>query len=162
MMLHDFAPIFFEGKLLLAAFSLLAWVKDRGTLVLCSEPNNTIELPAAKLCLIRNNYLARSSDVWSCQIPKEAFRRFPGFQKNNPATTVKQLMDQGLIALALGHSTIEHRCRTYHVFFTFDTESQEVVSLDEALSLLDDIQGPASNIENHSIPIILDEGKANP
>ncbi len=127
----------FDSKLLRAAFSLLEWVKNRGTLVLSIDRDDSEDSTGyVRDCLIRNNYLAQLSQVWLCQIPKGAMRQFSGFKKSNPAETLKRLIDRGLIELEREYNHAQHRCRTYLVFFTFVQESQEVVSLDEALELL--------------------------
>lgn len=119
-----------------AAFSMLHWVLNRKLPVSCQDTAGTTARPYITNDIIRNNYLAQTADIWSCQIPKKSLRRFSGFQKNNPAKTVEQLTAIGLISLARGHSVAEHRCRTYYVSFTFDSQSQEVVSLDDAMDLL--------------------------
>jgi len=122
-------------KPLLASFSLLHWVKNKGVLVHeVKSPNQEVAPPSGTP--ISNLYVSGNLQIWKCEIPFKTFQRLLGFNSAKPSDMKETLTHLGLIAEADGYNRSKHKCNSYFVYFKFDEDSKEVVSLEHALQEL--------------------------
>jgi len=124
----------------LAVFSLLEYVKNWGKLSSEeAEPSKGSAQASPSVTQdssISNLYVVSFLQEWVCEIPYKTFQRLPGFNRRYPKKTVDLLTGADVIKLWKKEDRKANKCRTYKVFFNFDGDSQEVVSLDQALQIL--------------------------
>lgn len=126
--------LFPDYRTQLATFSLLHYVKNAANLhdiIHCMELPTVVKEPITSNC-----NMTGSLQVWECAIPFKSFEHLDGFDKTYPQKTRKLLEEAGLIRLHRMENRARNRCRAYLIYFTFDDESEEVVSLNEALMML--------------------------
>lgn len=130
--------MFHNYKHQLAVFSLLEYVKNRGSSIKPENKKDKLGVCLKKRFTSKStsNYMSENQQIWECEIPSLAFKRFAGFNKATPLDTYNILAEEGIIVLQSRQNRRKHKCRSYLIFFDYDCDSEEVVSLDEGLRKL--------------------------
>ena len=102
--------------------------------------------------------MSENQQIWECGIPSLAFKRFAGFDKASPLDTYEILAEEGIIVLQCQQNRRKHKCRSFLIFFAYDDDSEEVVSLDDGLRKLKSKKSLRKVYTRHRVDKILKGG----